>query len=223
LIEGGWLDVGRLNFEKKDEVEKISKRIRISYNKFSKRTDGSDDCVQEILTRMFEGKHQHSTIDQAVIDYLRANHGDTRLPGYSERQKLEYSDSLTERDMERVLGVVDARESSNGLDFDECSRWIGNQVDRAIFWLYYKWGMDEIEIGNIFGFSSSRVSQRIKRVQECISTRIKAKKPGALQEKVAIVLRQETERNLWGMGEITFTRMETGQSFSVESFNETSF
>jgi len=213
----------KYDFNKKEDVEKVSKRIRASYQRITKRTNGADDCAQEILLRMHEGKHQHSTIDQTVIDYLRSNHGDSRLPSYSERKKLEYAYSPEPRAMERILELADGGKSPHRLDFDECSRWVGNQIDRAALGLFYQWGLSETEIGNLFGFSESRVSQRLARVQKCISARIKAKESGASSAKVAIVLREEAERQLWGVGEITFERMETGESFGVASFNEKSF
>ena len=213
----------KYDFNKKEDVEKISKRIRASFKKISKRTNGADDCAQEILLRMHEGKHQHSTIDQAVIDYLRANYGDSRLSSHSERQKLEYAHSPEPRHLERVLELADGGKSPHRLDSDECSGWVGNQIDRAALGLFYRWGLSEAEIGHLFGFSESRVCQRLQRVQKCISARVKAKESGASSSKVAIVLREETERQLWGVGEITFERMETGESFGVASFNEKSF
>lgn len=212
---------------RKLNIYEIEKRIRISYAKLSKRTSGVDDCVQEILTRMLEGRHQHSTIDQAVIDYLRSTHGRPGSPGYLERQKLENAHSLESSG----LGCLDqysfGRESSNRLDFSECRGWIGNQVDKAAFGLFYKWGLSEVEIGDLFGFSESRVSQRLKRIQGSISARIKAQEGAGLSNQrtsqVACLLRPEAERNLWGVGQITFERMETGESWGMESFNEKSF
>lgn len=213
----------RLDLSKKKDVEKITKRIRHAFRKLAKRADGADDCVQEILLRMHEGRHQHSTINQAVIDYLRANYGDSRLPSYLARKKLEYADSPEPRKMERILELADGGKSPHRLDFDECARWAGNQIDRAALGLFYRWGLSEAEIGHLFGFSESRVSQRLKRVQKCISARVKAQESRTASGEVATILRSETERKLWGVGEITFERMETGQSFGVASFNEKSF
>ena len=208
---------------KKEDVEKISKYIRLSYQKFTKRIDGADDCAQEVIARMLAGQHQHSTIDQAVIDYLRTNSGRKGLPGYSARKKLEHAYSPEPRDMERLLNLANGRKSPDRLDFDECASWIGNQVDRGCLGLFYKWGLDETEIGNLFGFSCSRVSQRLKRIQSCISERIKAKESRAASGEMAAVLRPQAERQLWGVGEITFERMEIGKSIGVASFNEKSF
>ena len=173
--------------------------------------------------RMFEGRHQHATIDQAVIDYLRANYGGTRLRGNPQRQNLERAHHVEPGDLDRLLPVDTGRESPDRLDFDECARWIGNQIDRASFGLSFKWGLNAAEIGDLFGFSESRVSQRLERVQKCISARAKAQKSGTSSRQMATILRPEAERHLWWVGEITFERMETGQSFSVASFNEKSF
>lgn len=214
---------GRLDFNNQKDVDKISKRIRFSYRKHKGTNHGDEECVQEILTRMLEGRHQHATIDQAVIDYLRSNHGDARLPSHSERQKLEHAITSGSEELESNIGFVDGRELFNRSDIDDYGRWIGNQIDRATMMLTYKWGLNEIEIGHLFGFSESRVSQRLKRIQKCLYARITASESRALSGQMATVLRSETERNLWGVGKITFERMETGQSFRMESFNETSF
>jgi len=215
--------VARFDLKKKEDVEKVSRRIRASFKKFSKRTDGADDCAQEILKRMLEGRNQHQTIDQAVIDYLRTDSGRKGLPGYNARKKLQYAHSLEPTSLERLLDLDHGRKSPYRLDFEECRGWIGNQIDRAIFDLFYRWGLNEVEIGNLFGFAGSRASQRLKRIQSSLSARIKAQESRNASGKMAQILRQETERNLWGMGQITFTRMEIGESFGVASFNEKSF
>lgn len=216
----------RLDLNNEKDIKKISKRIRISYQKLSGRINGSDDCIQEVLKRMLEGKHQHSTIDQAVIDYLRSNYGDKRLSSYIERQKFNNSNSFEPGELENIIGFDDRKQSSNRLDFNECSKWIGNQIDKAILGLYFKWGLNEVEIGHLFGFSESRVSQRLQRVQKCISTRIKIEKSRDEKEakkKMEGILSKETKRNMWRVEQISFERMEIGQSICMETFNEISF
>jgi hypothetical protein len=215
--------LGRLNLNKKEDVEKLTRRIKHSFQRITKTTNGSEDCAQQILLRMLEGRHQHSTIDQAVIDYLRANHGNPRVSSYLTRKSVERAAVFEPRDLDRILELSNGGESFNGLDLTECSGFIGGQTDRAVFWLTYKWGLSEAEIGNIFKVSESRISQRISRIQKCIHARVKAKESRETSGEVASVLRPEAERQLWGMGEVTFERMETGKSFGMASFNEKSF
>jgi|SRR6185437_617520 len=218
--------MARFDFEKKKDIEKISQRIRSSFQKLSKGIGNADDCVQEILLRMCEGKCLHQTIDQAVIDYLRTITGRKGMGSYTARQNLERADSFGPGDLERVLPVDLGRDLADGVDFERMLRAHPWQ-DRVCFKLRYGWGLSEAEIGNLFGFSESRASQRLARVQMRLSARIQAEKragiPSEREGEMARVLRPEAERQLWGMGEITFERMETGQSFGVESFDEKSF
>lgn len=214
--------MARFDLTKKEDVEKLQKRIRRAYDIRARGLGDAEDCAQEILYGMLEGKHQHQTIDQAVIDYLRAKFGDKRLGSYTQRQNLNFADSVGPGDDERLLPVDFGRSLVDGVDFKRIFRSC-LQVDQAAFKLYYGWGLNEAEIGDLFGFSESRASQRIARIQKSISARVEAEKSGTASREVACVLRPETERQLWGVGEITFERMETGEPIQVASFNEKSF
>lgn len=219
-VKGGKME--RLDLTKKEDVEKLQKRIRASYQKLAKGIGNVDECSQDILLGMLEGKHQHQTIDQAVIDYLRTISGRKGMGGYTQRQNLNYADSLGPGDAERLLPVDPGRDLADGVDFERMLR-THTQLDQAIFKLRFGWGLSGTEIGNLFGFSESRACQRIQRIQKCVSARVKAERSGDSSHQVASILREETERQLWGVGEITFERMETSESFTVESFNEKSF
>lgn len=218
--------MARLDFSKKEDVEKVSKRIRYAFSKFSKGIGNEDECVQEILCRMLEGKGEHRTVDQFTIDYLRTITGRKGVASYSARQNLERADSVEPGDLERVLPMDIRGNRANGLDLDECARYSGDQIDRACLKLYFRWGLDEVEIANLFGVSPSRVSQRIKRIQGRISARIKSERSreqGKAGENLVKLLRPKEERNIWGVGKITFERMEIGQSLQMESYIQTSF
>lgn len=215
----------RYDLNKEKDCKALSRRIFAAYQKFSKGLGRGEDCVQEILCRMLEGRHQHSTIDQAVIDYLRSTYGDSRVFGDIERQNHNFPDPLEPGDFDRILPMDFRRKSSNRLDFDECAKRIGNQIDRGIFGLFFKWGLNEAEIGNLFGFSPSRVCQRLKRIQSSISARIKSEESRDKKEsqaKVAGLLSEKAKGNLRGMEQVSFERMEVGQSWGMESFNEQS-
>lgn len=73
-----------MRFDLTNEVDigKLRKRIESSFFRITKRLEGADDCAQEIIARMLDGKHQHATIDQAVIDFLRAH---CNLKGFRRR------------------------------------------------------------------------------------------------------------------------------------------
>ncbi len=213
-----------LNSEK--DCKTLSRRIKCSYQRIAKGLGDPEDCIQSIFLRMLEGKGQHQTIDQSVIDYLRATYGDSRIYSDDERSNRNNPYSIGPGDYERLLPVDIRRESSARLDFDECSRFIGNKLDKVCFGLFYKWGLSEAEIGNLFGFSESRVSQRLKRIQGCISARIKSQESRAKEErqrKMEEILCPQAKRNGWRMEQVSFERMEIGQSWAMASFNEQGF
>ncbi len=122
---------------------------------------------------MLEGKHQHSTIDQMVIDYLRSTYGGTGLRSNLAKHSLERAHSVEPEDMERMLELSVQEKAPHRLDFDECARWIEDPIDRCTFGLFFYWGLSVEEIGNLFGVGKGRISQRIKGIQRCILERLK--------------------------------------------------
>lgn len=216
----------RFNFSSQKDVEKITKRIRAAYQKYAKGLGGADDAVQEIITRMLEGQHQHATIDQCVVDYLRTISGRKGLPGYSGRQALERPSSYESKDLDRLLSVDNGGGRVSRVDFDDVSRWIGDKTDRASFILYVQWGLSEAEIGNLFGFSESRVSQRIARVQKCLRQRIKTQESRFCSEKetsLGRLLSEKTAREWWAMGQRSAQDLARSQPGRMASFDEESF
>lgn len=195
----------RVDIETPRGLEKLSKRIRTSYSRITKSTGGADDCVQEVLCRMFEGKHQHSTIDQCVIDYLRTDTGRKGAPGYTSRLNLINADTIGPRsddesdglDYGRVGFDPGASEGIEGFDWVRCVTRGLSRDEKIIVSLKANWGFREIEIANLFGVSESRISQRVKRIQERISARIEAQERTKIsrdaERKVAKVLPGEKE------------------------------
>lgn len=78
----------RMDLSTSEGIEAIAKRIRNAYTKLTGGARDADDCVQEILCRMLEGKHQHQLINHAVIDYLRMQSGRKGSASYTERRNL---------------------------------------------------------------------------------------------------------------------------------------
>ena len=214
----------RWDLSSQEDVEKISKRIRRSYQRIAKGPGDADDCIQEILLRLHDGKHQRATVDQMVIDYVRATHGDKRILSYTERQNIDRAYSFEPRDFERLLSVDCGGERVARVDYSDVRRWIGDKTDRAAFILYVEWGLSEAEIGNLFGFSESRVCQRIQRVQKRLSARIKGQESRDARTRaggVESVLRAQEER-VWRPVEYWQVKsLATEESWGVASFDET--
>jgi len=131
-----------------------------------------EDISQEVLLRMLEGKNRHSTIDQIVIDALRERAGRKGAPSYERRKNLYNSHGQEPGQLETLIGSYDGTNSDDRIDINRIAGFL-NGDDRAILLLSCQWGMNEIEIGNLFGVSESRISQRLARISERLSARVK--------------------------------------------------
>jgi hypothetical protein len=59
----------------------------------------------------------------------------------------------------------------HGSDFilyDQLADKIQNNIDRAFFILFYKWGLTEIEIAYCFGISETIVCKRMKNIRKAV-------------------------------------------------------
>ncbi len=209
----------RWDLTDEETCKKISKRIEKSYVKITGRQVGADDCAQEVIEYYLSGKGQKQTIDQAVIDYLRRDSGRKGQRGYSDRiaPKKQLCENLVAGDsglnMEHRLAVKQIIGLSR--------HW-----ERAVMSLKFLEGYGQAEIGDFFGVSESRVCQWVERISGRISKRIKnqdsraeAKRSREMEE----ILPQETKGNWGQMEQVSFERMEIGESWGMASFNEASF
>jgi DNA-directed RNA polymerase specialized sigma24 family protein len=100
-----------------------------------------------------------------------------------------------------------------------------NKIDRSIMILTYEWGLNEIEIADLFGVSESRVSQWHARIQKRLSARIakEARTEAERKSKVETVLREEAEGDQREVEQETIEGLERCQSFAMASFDEASF
>lgn len=152
-------------------AEKFRKRAEYAATRMGFERD-REEISQEVLCRMLEGKHQHSTIDQAVIDVIRKRFGRTGTPGYDKKhalaKSLQAGDGL--ENLESTIGNNDGTSLDDRLDIKRAIiEFRGRQ--RAIIVLRFIWGMNEIEIADIFGVTESRVSQWLKGIQGRLSKR----------------------------------------------------
>jgi RNA polymerase sigma factor (sigma-70 family) len=141
-------------------AEKILRRAKTSARKrgFG---EHADDLAQEVLLSFVEGRGRHQTIDQAVIDAIRRTFGDSRSDHHQLRRACDWK-GLTPR----VLEIHGKSESDRGCEigFERIVSLLGGP-DRAIIKLRYQWGFREREIGDLFGLTESRISQRLKDIQ----------------------------------------------------------
>lgn len=181
-------------------VENLRKRISVSAFKLGiRRREDIEDCISEITTRMLEGRHRNSTIDQAVIDYLRKQYGSKRTVGANPRKVLHPEDTKELHDNIRSdRGLFDSAKYGaleHGVDPWELHRLVIGTKNKVVFGLLFIWGLNEIEIGNLFGVSPSRVCQWISGIQKSLQQRVGEKKCRKKEKNMEKVLQEKDDRN----------------------------
>ena len=160
-----------LEQRRKRSYKEIEGRIQASLKKFGF-VSHTEDCTQEYCVYMLEGKAQHQTIDQFVIDYLRRTRGDKRLRSYSQIKNFENANPIGAGTHEHAHHGYMGLHLDTRIDVLRNIRRIKNRTDREMSLLYFHYGYNEAEIADHYQITSSRVSQRLARVQKCLSERI---------------------------------------------------
>lgn len=127
----------------------------------------SEDLAHDAILEWLEGRGQHQTVDQAIIDAVRRTFGRPGFPGHELRRNLEQRAKSLDA-VARIPSRSINRDSAD--DFERLIKPLSS-IDRAIVCLNYVWGFKEIEIAAIFGVTESRVSQRISAAISRITQR----------------------------------------------------
>lgn len=164
----------------------------------------SEDFASFAIERYLNGRA--ATFGQLFTDYLRAQYGDTRLPGGLLRSRINWG-------MQQITDVgIQPKSCDRGNSFpsgdnlsirESCLRG-SDKIDRACLILFYYWGFTEDEIGQCFGFSESRVSQRLKRISKNI--RLFHKREAQLLDQKMSVPQKDVSKNA------AFKKKRNGQS-----------
>lgn len=162
----------RQGYTTKAEIEKVTRRIKRALFRFGYERD-EEDAAQDFFVRVLEGKSQHQTIDQFVIDFLRKRYGNKRHPGGNKKSALEHADSFEQGEFDRTTADLSGEQLENRRDLIRLALRAGKDQDADILWLFRVEGFNETEIADHYKISPSRVSQRLKRVQSRLSERIK--------------------------------------------------
>jgi RNA polymerase sigma factor (sigma-70 family) len=125
--------------------EKLRRSAFIAARKLGANGVDADDFANEAMLAWLEGHWRGQTVNQAVISAYRKIYGRGKA-------RMTYVE----------LDHDEPRESqAHGFDYNA---WVSEleERDRAMIKLKYEWGMEGIEIADLFGISKSRVSQRLK-------------------------------------------------------------
>lgn len=181
----------------------------------------AEEIAQAVRLRMLEGRHQHATCDQAVIDYLRAEYGRKGEPGYDLKQALTLKRQSWEEYIIQHPGQFRTELGHGSIAFDLLKHIRGQ--DRAMFLLTHYWGFNEIEIGNLFGISPSRVCQRLQRVPKCVQSGIKAEKSAYRKREMEKILHPKASYYARDMELRTYQGVAIGESWQMASFDAEGF
>lgn len=199
-----------------DEYRKVYQRVKRAAPKFGLNDEDVEDFTQEVFLSWTKRDFKAGqTIDQTIIDCLRKQWGRKGDISYDTRQKLKNAAGI---DDEPSVGRTAGDSLGERRNFREHLKFVGRD-DRVIAMLIYEWGLNETEVADIYSVSTSRISQRLKRIQSSISERIKAQE-SRLEEKgkgtVETILRTKTENIRWGVESFENKGMEIGEPWGME-------
>lgn len=160
-------------------IKKIRRKVRMATRQHGLQHEW-EDIAQEVLTRMLEGKHQHATVDQAVIDYIRKIYGDRRCSTFqakkslakAEHQELDYFDTISALNPWSKLDAL--------IDFKKCIDLIGfdKKAQRAAIYLKYKEDWNQRELADCFGVTEAAISLYFGIIEKWLRKRLRNKEPG---------------------------------------------
>lgn len=124
----------------------------------------AEEFAQEYLL-MLQTKGWRQTVNQALVDFTRQRLGRPRVPGDAGDAggkivpipMSDFDDAGGENALSRVA-TVDPRVGERVPRFEELVRG-ASERGRLIFFLLFKWGFTNADIGEILDVSESRVSQ----------------------------------------------------------------
>jgi DNA-directed RNA polymerase specialized sigma24 family protein len=173
----------------------------------------AEDIAQSVLLKFCEGRGKHQTVDQAVLDTLRSEYGVARNGSDVRKRNLFRAEPLEAVPRVRV-------DSSSGGDFERIIRVLRG-TERAMVKLIYEWGFKAKEVGDLFGVTESRISQRLFEVQKRISSAmaIEEQRPAQVvfaQSEIKAWRERERQRGLEILSEEKGNGMEHGETYGLE-------
>lgn len=155
----------------------------VNYDKFKKRIGHSlrklgfeseqEDASQVYFLKLLEGKSEHQTIDQFVIDYLRVRYGASRSPYFEQRKNFEKTLSLDTWANKHQDGFIEIKKHESEDNFWAMISYCKSREDRDLAILHYYWGFKLREIGEMYDISESHVCQKLRIILVEIKNGIK--------------------------------------------------
>lgn len=128
----------------------------------------AEDCCQDYAVSLLEGKAQHQTINQYVIDYLRKNLGRKSYQSFDQKRNLSRANSYESYGYDNTTQGSDGSEMERKIDFHKVISLVEHK-DKEVAKLYYIEGLNEKELANLSSLSVSIIYRKIKRIRKRLS------------------------------------------------------
>ncbi len=117
----------------------------------------AEDIGQATVLHYLEGKGDKQFIRHAARDVVRALFGDTRNEKHpAQEAERRAGDSQYVAAPEKSEAKLIAERAMNRL----------SGQNRVIAYLYFKWGFNQEEIAEVFGFKDPRACQKLREIRE---------------------------------------------------------
>lgn len=158
------IDIGGITIDWHSKIKQLR-----AYAIKRKHPQLADDFAQEAAFALSRGRK--ATFEQLFTDFLRTGYGDTRSNSGAARSRATLTAKTIDTHDFGGLPTAIARDWRMPIiDRKHFKFW--DTTERCIAILRFEWGFSEAEIADCFGVTESRVCQRIKRIQGCLSERI---------------------------------------------------
>lgn len=133
---------------------KLKRRLRFLCRKFGKQ-QYFEDIYHDYVVHILEGRGQHQTLDQFFIDHSRKKKWcqrdtvKTPLPKFVSHDQHDFLKGKSKTEDPFKLEPLEALKGS----------------ERALAFLYFKYGMNQKELGELYQVSESRISQVLKDIK----------------------------------------------------------
>ena len=154
-----------MNLITDDEYKRIFKRASIAACRLGFANEASD-VAQAVVLSFVQNPATKQTVNQAVIDYVRAN--GERVRGGAFRVSLRGCAEFREEIFTKGLDKITQNTREELLDFERYLHLLEGE-ERCLIVLSYVWGLSHVEIAYCFGIDNpSTISYRIRKIHHKI-------------------------------------------------------
>lgn len=123
-----------------------------------------DDFAQDALLHIMQGRKTY--LNCLFIDYKRKYYSNAR----AKSANLQYNERLSYSELNEETCQMETNQQN--VEFSNFQDQLDSK-SRAIMTLRYKWGFTESEIGECFGVSEGRISQKLTEIKEELAKLVK--------------------------------------------------